>query len=193
MANTKQNSKFLKVVIALIILTMLALIALSGTYAKYTTSKTGTGTAVVANWDIDFTDGNNAEITSFDVNLADTITSNDSGNTFIQPGSKGTFTIKVTNNSQVSASLKAIITNKSNTTFTQDQFTFTVTDDGTDVTDGTSTLAPGATRTLKVDWEWVYNKTADADTEDTTLGEGATTPKTIYTVELTATQVNPNA
>lgn len=187
----RENSLEKKVLIMLLIV-ILAIIALSGTYAKYTTSTTGTGKAAIADWDIKFSDGtNNITTTSFDIDLANTMTSKDSTNAFIQPGSKGSFTITVTNDSDVPATVSASVTDSSSTIFNQKQFTLTT--GGTDA----ATVAAGESKEITVSWEWTYNKSTDADTDDTTIGTSdkadGTTKNTICTIQLTATQVDPNA
>ena len=186
----KSNNSF-KALILMLVLTMFALIALSGTYAKYTSEVSGTGTAIVAKWDIDFKNGDTdlAATENFEIDLAKTMTSADSANTFIQPGSKGSFTITVTNNSQVPATVVASVSDESADIFSKGQFTLTI--------DGATTgeeIQPNATKDLKIDWEWAYSAT-DADTDDTTIGQASdgTTAQTICGITLSATQVDPNA
>lgn len=86
---------------------MLALIALSETYSKYTTAQKGTGTAVIARWEINFKNGATDLSDNFYIDLASTMTSKDKANNFIQPGSKGSFKITVANKSQVPATVDA--------------------------------------------------------------------------------------
>lgn len=187
----RKNSNFTKVVMVMLVLTMLALVALSGTYAKYVTSDTATGTAVIAKWDVAFSDGSDSTNTTLTIDLADTLTNGNDSDTFIQPGSKGTITVTVTNNSDVDATISAELTDSSSSTFTKSQFTVgSVTiGDGTD-----DTVAAGDTKDVTIEWEWTYDVSTDADTEDTSLGEDATgDTTTICTLKLTATQVDPNA
>lgn len=186
----KKRNNSVKALILMLVLTMLALIALSGTYARYVTISNGTGTAVVAKWDISFKNGETDYSETFEIDLAETMTSDDSSNDFIQPGSAGSFTITVTNNSDVPATVVATVSDLSSSIFSKGQFTLEAT--GTTPDAGT-TIAAGATQDVTVEWNWEYNGT-DADAEDTQIGEtsnGAT--KTICEITLSATQVNPNA
>lgn len=186
----KKSNSLTKLVIFMLVITMLALIALSATYAKYTSSSKATGTAVIAKWDVAFASGTSTG-TSITVDLADTLTSKDSANDFIQPGSKGQIKVTVTNNSDVDATIAANLTDSTADTFKQSQFTVSAVKIG----DGTTNVvAAGATADVTIEWEWTYDKDTAADTDDTSIGEAATTTaKTICTLDLTATQVDPNA
>lgn len=66
----RTNNKLAKFVILVLLLTMISLIVLSGTYAKYTTIVTGTDTATVAKWSVKLNDADvttQTEITTFDL------------------------------------------------------------------------------------------------------------------------------
>ena len=150
---------------------VLSLTLVSGTWAKYTTTKSASSTAKVAKWEWAYT-GTNSSGTEFAFNLFDTIldTKNDGSSEtpnydeedvatsesakIIAPGTKGEATIKVQNKSEVDAT--AVIT-------------FTITNIGTS----------GDKIPLKF-WVSVQNGTATAvKTEITTQAEAGT-----YTVTL---------
>lgn len=192
--NTKENRNLSTIVVLLLILTLLALIALSETYSKYTTAQNGTGTAVIAKWDINFKNGTTDLSDNFNIDLASTMTSNDKANNFIQPGSKGSFKITVANNSDVSATVVAHVSDSSNTIFKNGQFVLTTTDD---TGDAGVVIAPNASKEVTVNWEWKYevaDDTKTVDAADTTIGQSSTgTANTICGITLSAVQVDPNA
>ena len=191
----KKNNNLTKVLVIMLILTMLALIAIAGTYAKYTTEITGTGTAVVGSWNINVTKDSDPLENNFKINLADTITSADNANDFIQPGSAGSFVIKVENKGDVPAVVKAVLTNQSTSLFKQGQFTISAAGDATG-SDGV-VIEPDTSKDVTITWAWDYEmaeNTTTSDADDTTIGKAATgTEETICNIKLTATQVDPNA
>lgn len=186
---TKKNTNLSKTVGLLLVLTLLALIAISGTYAKYTTSVSGNATAVIAKWDIKFTNDTKTIANNFNIDLAKTMTSSDKANTFIQPGSQGSFKVKVTNDSDVPAMVVATVSDNSNTIFQNGQFTLTV--DGNTAAEGVE-VAAEASKEVTITWKWNYEATADKDTvdaADTKIGTGSDkTAQTICGITLSATQ-----
>ena len=160
----------------------------SGTYAKYTTSLTGSDTATVAKWAWDYKGTaltkNDSTIT-FD--LFDTIVDTVDGNTDnevatgkIAPGTKGSFAFDFQNKSEVDATynLTLTATKGSAVTNAKIQYSLIGTDAATDWTENLSTLA-NASGTLEVDsakvektiyWKWVYNDGAAQDAIDTQVG-----------------------
>lgn len=188
---TKKNTNLSKTVGLLLVLTLLALIAISGTYAKYTTSVSGNATAVIAKWDIKFTNDTKTIANNFDIDLAKTMTSSDKTNTFIQPGSQGSFKVKVTNDSDVPAMVVATVSDNSNTIFQNGQFTLTV--EGNTAAEGVE-IAPNGSKEVTITWKWNYEATADKDTvdaADTKIGTGSDkTAQTICGITLSATQKN---
>ena len=188
---TKKNTNLSKTVGLLLVLTLLALIAISGTYAKYTTSVSGNATAVIAKWDIKFTNDEKTIANNFDIDLAKTMTSSDNANTFIQPGSQGSFKVKVTNDSDVPAMVVATVSDNSNTIFQNGQFTLTV--DGSTSADGVE-IAPNGSKEVTITWKWNYESADNKDTvdaADTVIGTGSDkTAQTICGITLSATQKN---
>lgn len=186
---TKKNTNLSKTVGLLLVLTLLALIAISGTYAKYTTSVSGNATAVIAKWDIKFTNGDNTISNNFNIDLAKTMTSSDKANTFIQPGSQGSFKVKVTNDSDVAAIVVATVSDNSSTIFQNGQFTLTV--DGNTAAEGVE-VAPKGSKEVTIAWKWNYESEDNKDTvdvADTTIGTNSDkTAQTICGITLSATQ-----
>ena len=113
----KKEKKVFLACIALLLLTVLTVYVISGTYARYSSQITGTSTARAAKWAWKI---NNQDLTAgtteVDLNLFETILSTDdnaeqnvkkgSRENIIAPGTKGKFTIKVQNLSEVKASYK---------------------------------------------------------------------------------------
>ena len=188
----KKNSNLTKVVILMLIVTMLALIAISGTYAKYTTTVNGTGTAIIGKWDINLEDATAQPLQeNFNIDLADTITGGSEDN-FIQPGSSGSFTITVNNDGDVPAKVTASLGNEYTSIFKQGQFSISITaPEGAG--DGV-TIEPASSQDVTITWAWEYNKdsTGTADEDDTTIGSTSDrSAETICEITLTATQINP--
>ena len=109
-AMKKKNYNSIKIFAILLLLVMLVLMLIVGTYAKYTTEVVGSDSTVVAKWawQINDTDVSKSD-TEFSFNLFDTIKDTDGNNetdvktTKIAPGTKGGFEIKVENLSEVNA------------------------------------------------------------------------------------------
>ncbi len=181
--------KYKKTFIVILLITIVAAIALSATYAKYVSKITATSNGVIAKWDIDFEGNGTAQTTDFTVDLAKTMTPTAD---FIQPGSSGSFNVVVTNNGDVPSKISANLADQSSTLFKKGQFTISLAGDasGADVV-----IAPSASKTLTVNWNWDYEMTDNAsDADDTSIGTASTqTAETLCTVTLTATQVDPNA
>lgn len=195
-------------VVALVVLTVISMGNVAGTYAKYTSNETGTDTARVAKWDVKF--GNDA---TFAFNLFDTILDTDGSaetdvkdgkptENIIAPGTKGEFSIDITNDSEVNADLIASFkeTNASSIPL-QYRLTYNGTvgnweDSIEDLELPTNTYLPfgtGNTGTIKIEWQWPYEKGADQteidanDVADTTLGKAGTATVSIEAT-LSATQ-----
>ncbi len=120
----KNDKKLFKSVVILLLVVMVALVLVSGTYAKYTTTVSGTDTAIVAKWAVkaaagstDFTSGTAATVNIFDEsNVYDTKSGFTTGtvddnvknatsgaDAIIAPGTWGKFSYTLTNNSDVDA------------------------------------------------------------------------------------------
>lgn len=191
-------------VVTLVLLSVISMGSVAGTYAKYTSSETDTDTARVAKWDVKI--GNDA---TFAFNLFDTILdSDDSAETdvkdgkptenIIAPGTKGAFSIDITNDSEVNANLLASF-KETNTSNIPLQYRLSYNGTAGDWEDSIADLEvpdntylpfePGATNankgTIKIEWQWVYEKGADQtaidanDLADTTLGEAGTATVTV--------------
>ena len=122
-----KNNKLAKFMALVLLVTLLAVILVSGTYAKYTTSATGSDSATVAKWSIKLGDEDIAKSTekTFAIDLFSTITNTDgtgeknvkkTDGSLIAPGTMGSFTLaSLKNESEVNAkySVTYTLTNES--------------------------------------------------------------------------------
>ena len=204
----KRDNKLVKFTTFVLLITILAIVLVSGTYAKYTSQVSGESTATVAKWSIKV---NGSELAvaqpTITFNLFETIkdtdgaTEDDVTESLIAPGTSGSFNLTVKNESEVTA--KYAISFEVSESDIPLQFSI---DGGQTWTDKTitnpteKTLAIGAAEeTLTVQWKWPYEVVDDAnvvdttvDTADTELGiEAQTAPAQVtVTTTLTATQVD---
>lgn len=186
--------------VALTLLSVISMGSVANTYAKYTSSETDTDTARVAKWDVKF--GSDSRLT---FNLFDTILDTDDSNetdvkdgkpteNIIAPGTKGEFSIDIANRSEVNADLFTSF-KETNTENIPLQYKITYVHNGVEKTDGiwhdsidditinNDVYLPfdGVnTATLKVEWQWPYEKGEDEatiaanDQKDKELGEAGT-------------------
>ncbi len=204
-----KENKTLKLIAFALLVTVIAIILVAGTYAKYASSASGSDTAVVAKWDIKAglageevsITGDNATVA---FNLFDTILDEDgtaeadvtAGK--IAPGTSGAFELSVKNDSQVNAEYGITFSVKEGESEeTTIPLEFKVNDG-----EWSSSLSSVATTALnmnsssvaKVEWRWAY-ETADADGNvvagdevDTELG--ITPPEVTVTATLNVSQVD---
>ena len=200
MNNTrKRSSMMVRLVAALAVTMMFTMCFVGGTFAKYTSSATGTDNANVAKWDIKVNNDNITTSDTFNFNLFNTVNDTKDGNpetdmrpndgTIIAPGTRGYFDIVIKNDSQVNATYAIDYT--VNTRSIPVKFSV----NGTDWFDDINYLDVrgvainmGATATVRVQWMWEFERT-DGDTQDTTLGSAATATLTVAAA-VTATQVD---
>ena len=171
----------------------------SSTFAKYTNTATGTDTATVAKWDIkqgDLSTGTTfTDTITFDLfavsAIADTKDAseaddenvkNGTGTTaIIAPGTKGSFDLVISNNSEVTAewTLGVALTGDA-----ASQIVLSYAQDGSAITDLNKVqIAMGTTTTITVSWVWAF--------EDTTEPDNALSGSTVTaTATLTVDQVD---
>lgn len=213
----KKNNKITVLAIFAVIITIIALIATSGTYAKYTSSVDFTqSSATIARWKI-LVNGNNITVdnpSAVSFNLFSTIsdtseddnTEEDVATGLIAPGTCGSFSFTITNESEVTARYNFTLTPSDNSIpieYSIDNTNFyTASDLTTELnSSNNNTIAKktGTTaepKTITIYWRWPYEvKTGSVvnntvDTNDTIIGR-AETPTT-YTVNasLVVTQVD---
>lgn len=204
----KKNNKLGKFAVFVLLITIIAVILVANTYAKYITSKDLEAVATVAKWSIklggkDITTQN--EAVTFDLfTTKDTDGSDetDVSTNRIAPGTQGSFDVELENASEVTA--KYTVTFESQNT-SNIPVEFSV-DGGktwkTDIKELTLTdvLEAGAktstTESPKISWRWVFERgTEDSEKTinngfDTDLGILETAPTVTVTAHLVAEQVN---
>lgn len=197
----KKNNTSKLVVFALLI-TLIAVILVCSTYAKYVTDATGSDTATVAKWSIKVGD---KDITTADGELEFDIfkdITNDDGNaennvsktdgSLIAPGTMGSFKIALQNESEVSASCKvtySIDNTEIPLVFSTDQGDSKTWKSLSELNNSieAETIAAGASgNTTPIYWKWAFDN--GKDTQDTKLGK--TTPTVKVTATIHAEQVN---
>lgn len=195
MERSEEKRSYLPLIaVLLLLLVMVCLIMISGTYAKYTTTVNGEDTATVAKWawDINGTALTNTT-TTYTLDLFETI--NDSDGTTdeedvaderIAPGTSGSFDIEITNNSEVDAQYSSVFTLEGadgiNLEFSTDGGT--TWSDALEAVDATD-IAMNETKTITVMWRWAFEegdtddeKTA-TDVADTAIGFAAASGTTV--------------
>ena len=202
MNNKKRSSMMVRLVAVLAVVMMFTMCFVGGTFAKYTSSGTGTDTATVAKWSFKVGETDIATTDTFTFDLFKTIKDSDGINnetemnpvdgSIIAPGTQGSFDLVLTNASQVTAqyAIDYTVTNNNDipVKFSVDGGT-TWTNDLADVaaSDSTKLAANSGTTTIKVQWKWDFN--GSDDSFDTALGIGGNAVLTVK-AEVTATQVD---
>lgn len=215
----KKKNHTMRIAAGVMTAALLSTCAISSTFAKYTSESTGTATARVAKWDILFGEGETTMNKTFTFDLYSTLYDTTANNaetdvktgddvTRIAPGTQGSFAVKITNNSEVTAKYTVSFTigytdNTANTEVKSVTIPLRFSTDGSDWKtsiedlniDDTAAVALGMTdrdklATYTVFWKWDYEDTTDnnRDKNDTILGTAGAEIQITATV--TATQVN---
>jgi outer membrane protein assembly factor BamA len=177
-----KKRKLVKLTGILLILVLLTCYGISGTIAKYTKTITGSASAArVAKFDVDL------EAHLFDSILdSDGSAETDVDDDLIAPGTRGVFTVEVTNDSEVTVDyvLTLAETNagsipieyslKSDFSTALNASSFSV-DSASSSTDDYDALAMGGdSETITIYWRWAFYKNGTQDAADTVLGEAGT-------------------
>lgn len=201
-----RKNKLLTFGILVLTLTLVTSTMVAGTYAKYTTSASASGTAVVAKWKADFK-GNGAALsgTSFDL-FGSTFSDAGVDGKKLAPGTSGSAIIEYdTSGSQVKREVKITLgatSNLANLTYLNFYVNTTNSKTGatpvaisalTSPTEGNAlntTYAANAagTGSLYVIWEWPFSADATQDAADTI--DGATPISVVMTVTGSAVQLD---
>ena len=149
-----KKNKMMRIASVLLVAVLLSTCAISGTFAKYATTASASATASVAKWDVKL--GGTAITNSFTFDLFDTITEENGvdaeahvADGKIAPGTAGSFTITVKNDSDVDAE-------------------YTVTLEGIDglplnftYDTGAVALARNASKDITISWVWPFGNTVN--------------------------------
>ena len=196
-----EKNKTMKMILISLLIAMIALVLVSGTYAKYTSSASGSDTARVAKWS--FTVGGTDIVAenTFTFDLFKTIKDTDgktetdvvsaNADKVIAPGTSGSFDLVLENKSETSAKYGITYT-VTNTASIPVQFSV----NGKDWTDNLANVVESDTdtkldanngiKTIKIQWKWAYD---GDDTTDVNLGKVGTA-KLIVQADVTATQID---
>ena len=192
-----KKNKMMRIASVLLVAVLLSTCAISGTFAKYTSTIAGTDTARVAKWDfkVGGTTANSSAEFTFDLfkTIKDTDDSAEddiapTDGTVIAPGTQGSFDIVLNNASEVTATyaIAFAVTNANNipVEFKVGSGEWKSTLDNVAATE----LAIGGDATVTVSWRWAYGD-GSTDAADTTLGLAGTATLGV-TATVTATQVD---
>ena len=182
----RKNNNSLKTFALLLLIVMLALILIASTYAKYTTKLTGSSDTTIAKWAWTINDNDvSKDDTEFTFDLFKTIKDTDGGTEAdvttqkIAPGTKGSFSIEVTNASDVNAEYSLTLKETKATAVSSANIEYSIvgTDEATDWTNDIGTfnltdtsLNMNASKTVTLYWRWAYSTTESQDTADTAVG-----------------------
>ena len=200
MNNTrKRSSMMVRLVAVLAVIMMFTMCFVGGTFAKYTSSATGTDSATVAKWDIRVNGSEISTSNTFTFDLFQTITDSDltsaetdiapADGSIIAPGTSGKFSIAIQNLSQVNAKY-AIDYTVTKTDNIPVEFSTNGTDWKTNINQLNVTddaIGLGTEETVTVYWRWRFE--AGRDELDTSLGKDGTATLTVV-ANVTATQVD---
>ena len=190
-----KKNKMMRIASVLLVAVLLSTCAISGTFAKYTSTAQGKSTVAIAKWNVTVSDIklDTTAQKEFKFNLFDTIvdtkdgTPSAEGNSvatnFIAPGTKGEFSFEITNNSEVDAQFSLSFTK----TGPEVPFTFSVSCTGETANNTLAgfndvALDMGETVTIKVTWEWPF------DGDHTSIG--LTGGDVVVTANVTVEQVD---
>lgn len=176
------------ILVLVLLLLFGGIFVIQDTFAKYYSKASKDQTLQVAKWDFD-SENLSKNLT---VNLEGTVDPTSVVNNKIAPGTKGSFTIKLTNaNTETAVDFKLLV---GNITEKPDNLKFY-----SDAARSKELTATGITGTLKaqdatgldvkVYWEWAYE--SGSDDKDTAAGKKAQTMKVPVTIE--GTQAKPSS
>ena len=205
MNNTRKRSSLMVRLVAVLAVTMMfTMCFVGGTFAKYTSSGTGTDSTRVAKWDIRVNGSEIATSDTFTFELFQTITDSDltsaetdiapADGSIIAPGTSGKFSIAIQNLSQVNAKY-AIDYTVTNTDNIPVEFSTNGTDWKTNINDldvTNVTIGLGTDTTVTVQWRWRFeaDNVTEGDNLDTSLGSAASAATLTVAAKVTATQVD---
>jgi len=203
-----RENKFKKFVAFALLITVIAIILIASTYAKYTKEAAGDDTAIVAKWGVG-TDLTSGTFDIFDVSkiydtkgvtdytqdgTADSDVKTGTTHGIIAPGTWGKFSYELSNESQVSATYEV------DYTVDEDGVYLLWSTDGTtwtdDLADIPATTIPVGTTDEQIDiyWKWSFEADSTAagqsDANDTALGEADTLAQPTIDIKVTFTQVD---
>lgn len=186
-----KTNRIVKLAVLALVMTLVTTSLVSGTYAKYATEVTGTGTAVVAKWVAKFGGDSPTETGNFTFDLGITTDANvDEGK--IAPGTQGSFKLSYdTSGSEVARVVKATMDTTSfdlpQIKFYSDEEMEDEIDDGVLINETIDIDDPGdGVGEKTIYWKWPFN---GDDTADTAAGTAEALSHNI-TITFSATQLD---
>ena len=189
-----------------LLITILMLTFISGTFSRYTTNVEKEDSAVVAKWDVSI--GNASEsfelfnksaiydtngVTDFtQAGTVDADVKKGENVAIIAPGTWGKLAIELNNNSDVTAEYDLDYDiNNTGVPFEWSTDGLTWNEDLSAIASAkTGTIEIGTTETLTIYWRWNIGNTEDDNTLDTSLGTSAETINPTISISCTFTQVD---
>lgn len=159
----KKNRLFMLGLVTVFV-AVLSLTLVSSTFARYTSTITAGASAQVAKWDVKVNDSS----TEIEANLWQTIVDTTDGNQDehvttgkIAPGTKGSYQLILTNNSEVAVNYTMNITEELKGVPVD--FVYKIGEEEQTVTDNklTGTLTMGASVTYVISWEWPFGESTN--------------------------------
>ena len=200
----RRSSMMVRLVAVLAVTMMFTMCFVGGTFAKYTSSATGTDSTTVAKWDIRVNGSEIATRDTFTFELFQTITDSDlssaetdmapADGSIIAPGTSGKFSIAIQNLSQVNAkyTIDYTVTNTSSipVEFSTDGSDWKTNINQLNVTD--DAIGLGTEETVTVYWRWRFeaDNVTVGDNLDTSLGSADPAATLTVVANVTATQVD---
>ena len=202
----KKGNKMMKVSVFALLLAVVSVSLVSGTYAKYTSEFSGSDSAIVAKWDVRVSAEGTAvkvfdESKVFDLTAEGNVGTEDDievrnrqDTAIIAPGTGGSFAIVLTNDSDVAAEYQFNFTaNEAGVPlkWSLDNQNWVETAEALDA-NATGTIAvDGDDKTVTVYWKWDFERKGEGvDAEDTALGTADTLATPTVNVAVTFTQVD---
>ena len=210
-----KKNKMMRVASVLLVAVLLSTCAISGTFAKYTTSDTATDTARVAKWGVTVSaTGDDAFATKYDDNASESGTKVVSTTDVVAPGTKGTLasiSINGTPEVMVDVTVTANLTltgweidggeycpivfkvgeeeikMEGTTITTIADLESAVEAKFTEMSQTNVSVGTDLAANISISWEWPY---AGEDTKDTALGDLTTAPTITFDCRVTVTQVD---
>lgn len=214
-----RKNKMMRAASGLLVATLLTTSAISGTFAKYTTSATGTDSARVARWG--FNDASSITLDELFKNAYDgTVKSSNTNEDVIAPGTTNSATFKFDySGTQAAPEVKYAfkvdtkgsecatdIKNNANIQWNLDSGEWgtwdellaaiegldgeTTADTGKEYAAGDLPTAFNGITTHTVTWQWAFNTDDAADEKDTTMGNKDTLDDVTLKITITATQID---
>jgi len=192
-----KKNRLMRIAALLLVLTLATSCFVGGTFAKYVSTTTATDTAHVAVWKFtsDADTGDNivqTETFTFDIfntvkeigGTAEEEVANTEG--IIAPGTYGTVTVALTNDSEVDATYKVAFTAMEEEVPLQWSVDGTTWKDNVDACDlGVTDIDMGATKNVVLHWKWAFTDddvVTQTDAKDTELGINGAAPSVTVTV-----------